>query len=501
MDEAWSAVEQAEARPLKELFAAEPDRLARLTVEEGGIRFDFSKTHLSADTVEAFLRLADAQGLAARRDALFAGEMVNPTEGRAAEHSAERGQGAPESVARASKFRVRMRALVDAVEGEAFGPVRHILHVGIGGSALGPDFVIDALGRDSGRYDAAIVSNVDGAALEEAVAEFDPATTLLVIASKTFTTSETMLNARSALLWLEQGGVADPYGQVIALTASPEKAVEFGVDETRILPFAESVGGRYSLWSSIGFPIALALGWDAFESLLEGAAAMDRHFRFAPPERNAPLLAAFVDRYYANVRSAGTRAVFAYDERLRLLPPYLQQLEMESNGKSVRLDGSPAGRATSPIVWGGVGTDAQHAVFQLLHQGTHLVPVEFVAAVEPGHGQPLDHHRQLLVNCFAQGAALMAGRPSDDPHRSYPGDRPSTTILLDRVDPATLGALIAFYEHRTFANAVLLGINPFDQFGVELGKEMAKALDREGGLDFDPSTEALIARAFEGEGE
>jgi glucose-6-phosphate isomerase len=305
-----------------------------------------------------------------------------------------------------------------------------------------------------------------------------------------------MLNARSALAWLEESGVADPYGRVIALTASPERAVEFGVDETRILPFSETVGGRYSLWSSIGFPAAAALGWAAFEELLEGAAEMDRHFRLAPLERNAPAVAAFVDRYYANARGAETRGVFAYDERLRLLPPYLQQLEMESNGKSVTIDGSPVGRATSQITWGGVGTDAQHAVFQLLHQGTHLVPVEFVASIEPGHAFDFAHHRQLLVNCFAQGAALMAGRQSDDPARSYAGDRPSTTILLDRIEPRTLGALIAFYEHRTFASAVLLGINPFDQFGVELGKEMAKALDGDSDLQFDPSTEALIARAF-----
>jgi len=494
--DAWTALAHAPAESLRGLFAAEPDRLARMSVEEAGIRFDFSKTHLSRAHIESFLALAGETGLAARRDAMFAGEIVNPTEGRAAEHTAEREQGAPDSVACAAGLHARMRALIDAIEAEAFGPVRHILHIGIGGSALGPHLLIDALGRDSGRYEAAIVSNVDGAALEAAVADFDPAATLVAIASKTFTTTETMLNARSALQWLEEGGVADPYGQVIALTASPEKAIEFGVDETRILPFAESVGGRYSLWSSIGFPAALALGWDAFESLLEGAAAMDRHFRFAPLEANAPVLAAFVDRFYANVRGAETRGVFAYDERLRLLPSYLQQLEMESNGKSVRLDGTPAGRATSPIVWGGVGTDAQHAVFQLLHQGTHLVPVEFVAAIEPGDALDEDHHRQLLINCFAQGAALMSGRHNDDPHRNYPGDRPSTTILLDRLDPATLGALIAFYEHRTFANAALLGINPFDQFGVELGKEMARSLDGEGELDFDPSTEALIARAL-----
>ncbi|HEX9963413.1 MAG TPA: glucose-6-phosphate isomerase [Allosphingosinicella sp.] len=498
-DQAWAAIEAADRLTLAELFEAEPDRLSRLALDLPGLRFDFSKTHLGAPLLAAFQALAEARGLAGARDTLFAGGIVNPTEGRAAEHSAERGQGAPESVARASGFRARMRALVDAIEAEAFGPIRHILHIGIGGSALGPDFVIDALGRDSGRYDTAVVSNVDGAALEEAVAQFDPNTTLLVVASKTFTTLETLLNTRSALAWLEQSGVADPYGRIVALTAAPERAVEFGVDETRILPFAESVGGRYSLWSSIGFPIALALGWDAFETLLEGAAAMDRHFRLAPLEANAPVIAAFADRYYANARGSQTRAVFAYDERLRLLPPYLQQLEMESNGKSVRLDGSPGGPATSPVTWGGVGTDAQHAVFQLLHQGTHLVPVEFVASVEPGHALDEEHHRQLLINCFAQGAALMSGKRSDDPHRHYPGDRPSTTILLDRLDPATLGALIAFYEHRTFVNAVLLGINPFDQFGVELGKSMAKAIDEGEELDFDPSTRALIDRALGGE--
>jgi glucose-6-phosphate isomerase len=492
----WAALESHGGSSLIELFRSEPDRLSRLVVDQSGIRFDFSKTHLDGALLEAFAALAEARDLAGARDALFRGETVNVTEGRAAEHIAERGQGAPESVRRAQGLHLRMRALIDAIEADAFGPVRHILHIGIGGSALGPDFLIDALGREAGRYETAVVSNVDGAALEQALAGFDPTATLIVIASKTFTTSETMLNAASALAWLEQDGVDDPFGRVIALTAAPERAIEWGVDETRILPFSETVGGRYSLWSSIGFPVALALGWTGFEELLEGAAAMDRHFRLTPPLQNAPILAAFADRYYANLRGAETRAVFAYDERLRLLPAYLQQLEMESNGKSVTLSGEPVGRATAPITWGGVGTDAQHAVFQLLHQGTHLVPVEFVAAIEPDHTLDEEHHRQLLTNCFAQGAALMAGRRSDDPHRSYPGDRPSTTILLDRIDPTTLGALIAFYEHRTFANAVLLGINPFDQFGVELGKEMARAIDTPGALEFDPSTQALIERAF-----
>jgi glucose-6-phosphate isomerase len=496
MSDAWTAVENAKRRGLAELFTAEPDRLSRLVLEEAGIRFDFSKTHLDAGLIDGFTKICGEMNLAAARDSLFAGARINVTEDRAVEHSAERGQGAPESVSRAQGLHKRMRALIDAIEAGAFGPIRHLLHIGIGGSALGPDLLVDALGRDSGRYDVAVVSNIDGAALEEAIAGFDPHATLIAIASKTFTTSETLLNAQSALGWMQEAGVADPYGRVIALTAMPDRAVEFGVDETRVLPFAESVGGRYSLWSSIGFPAALALGWDAFEEMLEGAAAMDRHFRLAPLERNAPVLGAFVDRYYANVRGAQTRAVFAYDERLRLLPSYLQQLEMESNGKAVTLQGRPVGRATSQITWGGVGTDAQHAVFQLLHQGTHLVPVEFIAAIEPDHVLNPEHHRQLLINCFAQGAALMAGRKADDPARSYSGDRPSTTILLDRVDPSTLGALIAFYEHRTFVNGVLLGINPFDQFGVELGKEMARSIGSGEAVDFDPSTEALIERAL-----
>jgi glucose-6-phosphate isomerase len=288
--------------------------------------------------------------------------------------------------------------------------------------------------------------------------------------------------------------VADPHGRVIALTADPPKAVEWGVDETRILPFPESVGGRYSVWSSIGFPVALAIGWEDFAAMLEGAARVDAHFRDTEGRANLCLRAAFADLYYARIKQAETRAVFAYDERLRLLPAYLQQLEMESNGKRVTVEGEPVDGPTAPITWGGVGTDAQHAVFQLLHQGTHLVPVEFVASVAPGDDLDPAHHRILLMNCFAQGAALMAGRPDDDPARSHPGDRPSATILCDDLSPATLGALIAFHEHRTFANAVLMGINPFDQFGVELGKEIAGKIDQ-GGDRFDPSTQALLQAA------
>ncbi|MCE7797002.1 glucose-6-phosphate isomerase [Sphingobium sufflavum] len=492
----WSALKAADVPELRTIFTNDPDRLAKHVIEVGGTRFDFAKTHLLDATVDAFVDLADAADLAGARTAMFAGEAINNSEGRAVEHSALRGEGRAETVKEAKMLRSRMRTLIDAIEAEALGEVRHVLHIGIGGSALGPDLLVDALARNSDRYDVAVVSNVDGAALEEAIKGFDPHATLIAVASKTFTTGETMLNAASALQWMMDAGVDDPYGRVIALTAAPEKAMEWGVDETRILPFPESIGGRYSLWSSIGFPVAMALGWAGFEELLEGAAEMDRHFRTTPPRDNAPLRAAFVDQYYARVRECQTRAVFAYDERLRLLPSYLQQLEMESNGKAVTRDGVAVDGPTAPVTWGGVGTDAQHAVFQLLHQGTHLIPVEFIAVTEAGDRQDPAHHDTLLINCFAQGAALMQGKESDDPARTYPGNRPSSTILLDALTPNALGALIAFYEHRTFANGVLLGINSFDQFGVELGKSIAKAIESEGPKGFDPSTMALIERAL-----
>jgi glucose-6-phosphate isomerase len=483
-------------RTLDELFAAEPDRLSRLSFDIAGIYFDWSKTHLDEAAIAQFVARADTMGFAARRDALFSGEIVNVSEGRAATHVAERSNGAAEDVAAAAARRQRMRALIDAIEGGAFGDVTGVLHIGIGGSVLGPELLVDALGRHRSRLDVSFLSNIDGAAFDSAVKTLDPATTLIVAVSKTFTTQETLANLDSALDWLRATGIGDPYGRVIAVTANPEKALEAGIDETRILPFGDGVGGRYSLWSAVGVSAALALGWDAFEDFLEGGAEMDRHFRFSEPKTNVPLIAAFSDRLYVETLRCQTRGVFAYDERLRLLPFYLQQLEMESNGKSVTADGKPVQHPTAPVTWGGTGTDAQHAVFQLLHQGTVLVPVEFVAAREGDDSQPPEHHRLLLLNAFAQGAALMQGKTSDDPQRSYPGNRPSSTILLDKLDARSLGALIAFYEHRTFANAVLLGINPFDQFGVELGKAIARQL-AEGSDDesLDPSTRALIERA------
>ncbi|MEN9718366.1 MAG: hypothetical protein RIQ99_1244, partial [Pseudomonadota bacterium] len=450
----WTRLQGLDKPTLAQLFAA-PGRVAALSAKldlpGGAVRFDWSKTHLDDAHVAAFESLAAAVDFPARRAALLAGEPINVTEGRAVEHTAQRGFGAEDSVELAGLLHTRMAGLVRAIHAGALGEVKHLIHIGIGGSALGPALAIDALTRDGALVDVHVVSNIDGCALEAAFAACDPATTLIAIASKTFTTTETMTNAASALAWLTQNGVEDPYGRVVALTAYPDKAVEWGVDETRVLPFPESVGGRYSLWSSIGFPVALAVGWEDFAEFLDGAAAMDRHFAETDGAANLPLRAAFADLYYTRLRGCQTRAVFAYDERLRLFPDYLQQLEMESNGKSVKADGTAVDGPSAPITWGGVGTDAQHAVFQLLHQGTNLVPVDFIASIAPGDELDPAHHRNLLANGLAQGAALMAGKAASDPARAYPGDRPSATILCEDLNAATLGALIAFHEHRTFA--------------------------------------------------
>lgn len=496
----WNRIKAIRPKTLKQLFDEDEKRVEKFSrrIEFEGqekttnkLLLDWSKTHLDEEILAEFEALVEATDFPAKRDALFDGGLVNVTERRAATHGAMRGSGTEAQVEEAEALLVRMGMLVEAIHNGALGDVKHLIHIGIGGSALGPDLAVDALTRDLKLVDVHVVSNIDGLALEQAFAACDPATTLIAVASKTFTTTETMTNAESALKWLGKSGVADPGGRVVALTANPERAVEWGVDESRILPFPESVGGRYSLWSSIGFPVAIAVGMDDFRAMLAGAKTIDDHFRAADGRANGPLLAAFADQYYSRIRGCETRAVFAYDERLALLPDYLQQLEMESNGKSVTVDGDAVDGPTAAITWGGVGTDAQHAVFQLLHQGTRLVPVDFIASIAPGDDLDPAHHRSLLMNCFAQGAALMAGQQSDDPARSYPGDRPSAILLADDLDAQMLGALIAFHEHRTFANAVLMEINPFDQFGVELGKSIAKQLDSSD-AQFDPSTTRLM---------
>ncbi len=501
----WDRLKGLPKPTLAELFAGSATRVAdlstKLDLAGNGILFDWSKTHLDPAHIAAFEALAETMDFTGRRAALFAGDIVNLTEGRPAEHTAQRGVGKKTSVEEAQALHARMHALVEAIHTGLLGEVKHLIHIGIGGSALGPALAVDALTRASrgdvrasAVVDVHVVSNIDGCALEAACAACDPATTLIAVASKTFTTIETLTNAQSALAWLGANLVADPYGRVIALTAAPEKAVEWGVDETRVLPFNEGVGGRYSLWSSIGFPVAMAIGTAGFAEFLAGAAEIDRHFRDTDGPANLCLRAAFADLYYTHLLGCQTRACFAYDERIRLLPSYLQQLEMESNGKRVTVSGEPLTGPSAPITWGGVGTDAQHAVFQLLHQGTVVVPVDFIASIAPGDDLDPAHHRILLMNCFAQGAALMAGKQAPDPARCYPGNRPSATMLADDLNPATLGALIAFHEHRTFANAVLLGINPFDQFGVELGKEIARQIEH-GAAGFDASTTALLASA------
>ena len=504
---AWAALDAHAAAlgtpDLAALFAVDPVRVARFGRTVGGLHADFAKLAATAETLALLGDLAVAADFDGWRARLFGGAEVNPSEHRAATHMAERGVGAARDVAAAAAGQAALRAVAGQLRGDP--AVRHVIHIGIGGSALGPALLLDALGTDGDGPAVHVVANIDGVALARAVAACDPATTMLIIVSKTFTTQETMTNAASALAWLAAGGIAEPKSRCIAVTAAPAKAADWGLPPERILPFAETVGGRYSLWSAVGLPLALRCGVAAFDALQAGAAAIDAHFRDTPFVDSLPALAGALDVWSASVRRQPCRAVFAYDERLRLLPAFLQQLEMESNGKRVTRDGAVLGRPAGAVTWGGTGTDAQHAVFQLLHQGHHPGPVEFVAVREPGHALGPDHHHQLLANCFAQGAALLKGRSIDEAlplaggnpalaaAKTFPGNRPSATLLLDRLDAFGLGALLAFYEHRTFTAACLTGINPFDQWGVELGKEMAHAVG--GATEFDPSTEDLLRRS------
>ncbi len=498
---AWATLQALARSPgpdIAGLFKAEPGRLSALSPEVHGIRFDLSRLPLSTGHFQALAGLATAADFPAWRARLADGGIVNPSENRAATHMALR---APEG-------RAGQAPLLDTasrIRAGALGPIRHIIHIGIGGSALGPQLLVDALGTNGDGPDVHVAANIDGAALARAFAACEPSETLLIAVSKTFTTQETLTNLATALGWLKVNGVADPISRVVAVTAAPEKARAHGISE--ILPFAETVGGRYSLWSAVGLPLAIRCGPQAFTALLDGAFAMDQHFLEAPLLANAPVLAAMADVWLACFAGKPTRAIFAYDERLRLLPPYLQQLEMESNGKSVARDGTPLPFPTAAISWGGTGTDAQHAVFQLLHQGTHTDPIEFVAVKTADHGLNGIHHKLLLANCFAQGAALLSGRTPEQAlaeaggdtalanARSFPGNRGSSTILVDRLSPDRLGALLAFYEARTFTAGVLMGLNSFDQWGVELGKQVANRLSAGETSGFDPSTEALMQAA------
>ena len=508
---AWHAVEREGKRlagiTLRELFERDPERFASFSFRHEDLLVDLSKEKIDRPALDALLALAEAVELPARRDDLFSGRRVNATEGRAALHMALRDGTDPDVAVDGAAIRpeveaVRERFLVFAEEvrsgryGARDGePFTDVVHIGIGGSHLGPEMAVRALRPDHDGPRVHFVSNVDGSDLADAVARLDPARTLVLVASKTFTTLETMANARSARGWLEAALGHGAGDHMAAISSNVEAAAGFGIDQDRVFGFRDWVGGRYSLWSAVGLPVAIAIGGERFRELLAGAATMDRHFREAPPERNLPVLMGLLSAWRRNAMGWPTVALIPYDQRLARFPAHVQQLAMESNGKRVAGDGAPAPRPTAPVVWGEPGTNAQHSFFQLLHQGTDVVPVEFVVAAEARDGSGAEHHRLLVASCLAQGQALAFGRTPEEArsemraagagagvaerlalHRSFPGDRPSTTVVHRRLDAHALGRLVALYEHRVFVEGGLWGVNPFDQWGVELGKTLAERL-------------------------
>lgn len=476
-----------------DLIAADPARASDFSLRVGPLYANFARQGYDRDALAALHALGEEKQLAAAFRRLFDGETVNITEGRAALHTALRGNlsqvaAAREAFATASEIRQRMGKLVEELENS---DITDIVSVGIGGSDLGPRLVVDAL-RAPGPTELRVhfVSNVDGAAMQRTLAALNPATTAGILISKTFGTQETLLNGAILRDWL--GGNERLY----AVSANPQRAAAaFDIDAERVLPMWDWVGGRYSLWSAVGFPIALAIGFERFEQLLAGAAEFDAHALNAPLAENLAVRHALTAVWNRNALGHAAHGVMTYDQRLALLPAYLQQLVMESLGKSVKLDGSPVETDTVPVWWGGAGTDVQHSFFQALHQGTQIVPLDFVGTVR--NDDPYaENHLALLSNLLAQSEALANGQGSDDPHRSYAGGRPSTMILLDSLTPHSLGALIAMYEHSVYAQSVLWGINAFDQFGVELGKQLANGLlpALRGEVEAsDPVTKALLS--------
>jgi glucose-6-phosphate isomerase len=439
----------------------------------GPLYFNFARQTYDAAALDALLALASQRDVAGAFRRLFDGDQVNLTEGRAALHTALRGElsdaeVATQAHATAAQVRQRMGELVAAIESSN---VTDIVSVGIGGSDLGPRLLADALRPASAaRLRVHFVSNVDGAAMQRTLATLDPATTAGVLISKTFGTQETLLNGAILQQWL--GGSERLY----AVSANPERAARaFDIASERVLPMWDWVGGRYSLWSAVGLPIALAIGFERFEQLLAGAAEFDAHVLNTPLAENVAVLHGLTAVWNRNLLGHATQAVLSYDQRLALLPAYLQQLVMESLGKRVKRDGSPVDGDTVAVWWGGAGTDVQHSFFQALHQGTSVVPADFIGTIH--NDDPyVENHQALLANLLAQTEALANGQHSNDPHRSYPGGRPSTLILLDALTPRALGALISMYEHSVYVQSVIWGINAFDQFGVELGKQLASQL-------------------------
>lgn len=500
----------APRQPLRELFAADPGRAERFALTVGDhLQIDYSKNLITDQAMTALVELARQTGVEALRDQMFAGAAINTTEDRAVLHIALRNRSARPVLLDGRDVMPDVRAALDhirqfadAVRGGSWLGytglrITDVVNIGIGGSDLGPAMVTQALApytREGPRVH--FVSNVDGTHLAETLRPLHPATTLFTIASKTFTTQETMVNAQSAREWFMARATDDAAiaRHFVAISTNEAAVRAFGIAPQNMFVFWNWVGGRYSLWSSIGLPIALAAGYGHFEQLLDGAHEMDEHFRTAPIEQNAPMVLALLGVWYSSVLGAETQAVLPYEQYLQRLPAYLQQLDMESNGKRVDREGRPVAALTAPIVWGEPGTSGQHAFYQLLHQGTRLVPCDFLAGIESHHGVG-DHHRLLLANCFAQTEALMRGKNEDEvraeltaqgltgdalaqllPHKVFPGNRPSTTILYRKLGPRTLGMLLALYEHKVFTMGAIWNINSFDQWGVELGKQLATAV-------------------------
>jgi glucose-6-phosphate isomerase len=505
----WTELAQHHAavapRHLRDLFADDPDRTAALTTSAADLVMDYSKHRITRDTLPLLTALARRAGLPDRVEAMFSGEHINTSENRAVLHTALRlprdasltvdGQ---DVVADVHEVLGRMAQFADAVRsgtwtGQTGERIRTVVNIGIGGSDLGPVMVYEALRAYSDRtLDFRFVSNIDPTDITEAVLDLEPATTLFIVSSKTFTTLETLTNARAARQWLVEGLEGDESAvakHFVAVSTNAAEVRKFGIDESNMFGFWDWVGGRYSLDSAIGLSLMVAIGPDGFGEFLAGMHAMDTHFRTAALEENLPVIAGLLNVWYDDFFDAETHAVLPYSQYLHRLPAYLQQLTMESNGKSVRADGTPVTTKTGEIFWGEPGTNGQHAFYQLLHQGTRLVPADFIGFAEPNHVLPVDGetdmHDLFMANLFAQTAALAFGKTAEEiaaegtpadlvPHKVMPGNRPTTTILAPKLTPSTLGQLIAFYEHVTFVEGVIWGIDSFDQWGVELGKVMAK---------------------------
>ncbi len=525
----------AKDRPILSLFD-DPGRFDAFSAEADGMFLDISKTNIDQEALSLLVDLAETAGIAAKRDAMFGGEKINSTEGRAVLHTALRSaDSAPllvddrnirpdiaKTLARMEGFAQAIRSgRISAAGGQSFTDV---INIGIGGSDLGPAMATLALAPYHDGPRCHFVSNVDGAHITDILRDLDPQRTLVIIASKTFTTIETMTNAATAIGWLETALGDKAATHLAAVSSALDRTGALGIDPERVFGFADWVGGRYSLWGPVGLPIMLAIGAERFRDFLAGGHAMDRHFQSAPLARNLPVLMALVGIWHRNICQYPTRAVLPYDQRLSRLPAYLQQLDMESNGKRVALDGTVLERGSGPVVWGEPGTNGQHAFYQLLHQGTEIIPAEFLIAAQ-GHEPALEaHHALLKANCLAQAEALMIGRPfaqakkiaaalgfegadqdAQAAHRTFPGNRPSLTLAYPKLTSFALGQIIALYEHRVFVEGAIWGINSFDQWGVELGKELANALlpmVQAGSADGkDPSTQGLIRKLSKRQGD